>query len=425
MSQVRHYFLEKEEQEMTRQYLYTEQAHLMCPNMNFGIVCEVNSPFDLNRIRETLSLLVKGHPFLSALLGYEEDTKRYYYNITSDSQVDLIVMNENITGLYDKLVLSEYERLVSTDWKLTCEGMLKIVCWKQKNKLCTLFVFHHLLADGRAALSLVKEFAEHYVHGKLPERVDEKLISSVEDFPSGSELPFVSKLLVDYANKKWKKEKHLVSYEEYHDFASRYLQKDKVIHNICVYDEETMNTVYSICKEKGVSVNDYLIAKMFEEENTDKIIIASDLRKQLHCYSQGALGNYSTAFSVRLKVKSSDIMKIARDVHEKVRKIMKTPASLYMILQCYARLSPSLIDAAAIATLGNFESKAGRFIGTAFFGFESPMGYSITNLGKIESSSIDNAIFIPPASPAIKKIKGVLTVNGRMNICVSQRDENL
>ena len=40
---------------MTRQYLYTEQAHLMCPNMNFGIVCEVNSPFDENRIRETLS----------------------------------------------------------------------------------------------------------------------------------------------------------------------------------------------------------------------------------------------------------------------------------------------------------------------------------------------------------------------------------
>ena len=118
-------------------------------------------------------------------------------------------------------------------------------------------------------------------------------------------------------------------------------------------------------------------------------------------------------------------MIIAREVHEKVRKIMKTPASLYMILQCYARLTPSLIDAAAISTLGDFDSKVGRFIGTAFFGFERPAGYSITNLGKIESRSIDNAIFIPPASPAIKKIKGVLTVNGRMNICVSQRDENL
>lgn len=406
---------------MVRQYLYTERAHLMCPNMNFGIVCEVNSPFDENRIRYTLSLLVKAHPFLSALLGYEEDTKQYYYNITSDSQVDLIVMDKNITGLYDKLVISEYERLVSTDWNLTCEGMLKIVCWKHENKLCILFVFHHLLADGRAALSLVKEFAEYYVHGNLPESVEEKLISSVDDFPSGSELPFISKILVDSANKRWKKENHLVSYKEYHDFASKYLQKDKVIHNTFVYDKETMSTIRSLCKENKVSVNDYLTAKMFEEDKTDKVIIASDLRKQLHCYSQEALGNYSTAFSVRLKGKSSDTMVAAREVHQKIQKIIKTSASLYLILQCYARLTPSLIDAAAISTLGDFDSKAGKFIGTAFFGFGSPTGYSITNLGKIESSSIDNAIFIPPASPAIKKIKGILTVNGRMNMCVSQR----
>lgn len=406
---------------MKRQYLYTERAHLMCPNMNFGIVSEVNSPFDENRIRYTLSLLVKAHPFLSALLGYEEDTERYYYNITDESQVDLMVMDENLTGIYDKLVISEYERLVSTDWNLACEGMLKIVCWKQENKLCILFVFHHLLADGRAALSLVKEFAEYYVHGNLPERVEEKLISSVDDFPSRSQLPFVSRILVDSANKRWKKENHPVSYEEYHDFAGRYLQKDKVGHYTFAYSEEKMSAISSLCKENLVSVNDYLIAKMFEEDKTDKVIIAGDLREQLPCYSQGALGNYSTAFSVRLKVKSSDTMITARKVHEQVQKIMKTPASLYLILQCYARLTPSLLDAAAISALGDFDSKAGRFIGTAFFGFENPTGYSITNLGKIESRSIENAIFIPPASPAIKKTKGILTVNGRMNICVSQR----
>lgn len=406
---------------MKRQYLYTERAHLMCPNMNFGIISEVNIPFDENRIRYTLSLLVKAHPFLSALLGYEEDTERYYYNITDESQVDLMVMDEYITGIYDKLVISEYERLISTDWNLACEGMLKIVCWKQENKLCILFVFHHLLADGRAALSLVKEFAEYYVHGKLPERVEEKLISSVDDFPSRSQLPFVSRILVDSANKRWKKENHPVSYEEYHDFAGRYLQKDKVGHYTFVYSEEKMSAISSLCKENLVSVNDYLIAKMFEEDKTDKVIIASDLREQLTCYSQGALGNYSTAFSVRLKVKSSDTIITARAVHEQVQKIMKTPASLYLILQCYARLTPSLLDAAAISALGDFDSKAGRFIGTAFFGFENPTGYSITNLGKIESRSIENAIFIPPASPAIKKTKGILTVNGRMNICVSQR----
>lgn len=185
--------------------------------------------------------------------------------------------------------------------------MLKIVCWPQDNKICLLFVFHHLLADGRAALSLVNEFADYYVNGTMPSRAEETLISSVNDFPRDSKLPFVSRILVDY---------------------------------------------------------------------TDKIIIASDLRKRLSCYSSGALGNYSTAFSVNFKKKDCDTIIAAKEVHKLVQKIMKTPASLYLILQCYARLDPSLIA---------------------------------------------NAVFIPPASPAIKKTKGILTVNGRMNICVSER----
>ena len=48
---------------------------------------------------------------------------------------------------------------------------------------------------------------------------------------------------------------------------------------------------------------------------------------------------------------------------------------------------PELIDAVAISTLGDFESKAGTFV----------------NLGKIQSNMIAEAVFIPPASPANKK----------------------
>lgn len=406
---------------MERQYLYTERTHLMCPNMNFGIVTELNSAFDEGKIRQTLSHLVHAHPFLSALLGHEKDGNRFFYDITSESQVELIVKDETVTGLYDKSVLGEYERLVSTDWNLIREGMLKVVCWRQENKLCMLFVFHHLLADGRAALSLVSEFADCYVLGIMPQKAEEKLISSKQVFPRDSELPFISKLLVAQANKKWEKENHQVSYKEYHEFAGEYLKNDKVIHDSYVYDAEALSEIQKLCKESGVTVNDYLTAKMMGEEKTDKVIIASDLREQLSCYEKGALGNYSTAFSVRIKAKGADTISIAKEIHKKVQKIRNTSSALYLVLQCYARINLSLLDAAAISALGAFDSKAGRFIGTAFFGFDSPSSYSISNLGKIKSSSIDNAMFIPPASPAVKKIQGILTVNGRMNVCVSQR----
>ena len=406
---------------MSKQYLFTERTHLMCPNMNFGILASMNAPFDKSKIKDTVAILVKAHPFLSALLGYEEESNRYYYHITTDSQVDLLFEEETVDGIYDEKIIRKYEKLISVDWNLFREGMLKIVCWKRGEKTCLLFVFHHLLADGRAALSLAVEFADYYVSKIEPEKAIEALISSTDDFPLKSKLPLISRILVDNANKRWKKENHFVSYEYYHNFANQFLEKDRVFHHTYGYDSEKMREIKIQCENSQVSVNDYLMAKMFEEESTNKIIMACDLRNQLSCYVHKALGNYSTAFSVELRRKHTDTMMMAREVHTLIQKKLKNPASLYLVLQCFARLDPSLLDAAAISAAGFFNSKAGKFIGTAFFGLNHPSEYSITNLGKIESKSIENALFIPPASPAVKKIKGVLTVNGQMNICTSER----
>ena len=158
--------------------------------MNFGIIASVNAPLDENRIRYTVSVLVKAHPFLSALLGYEEESDKYYYDITPNPQVELLFKDKPVDGIYDESVMKEYEKLISVDWDLFKEGMLKIAFWKEGERTCLLFVFHHLLADGRAALSLVEEFADYYVNGIEPEKAVETLISS-EDFPAGSEFPLL------------------------------------------------------------------------------------------------------------------------------------------------------------------------------------------------------------------------------------------
>ena len=94
-------------------------------------------------------------------------------------------------------------------------------------------------------------------------------------------------------------------------------------------------------------------------------------------------------------------------------------AKLMLVLACYLRMTPELIDAVAIATLGNYKSKAGLFVGSKMFGYLNRCGYSITNLGKYESESITDAVFIPPASPANRKTVGVVTVNGILHTCTA------
>ena len=409
------------------QRIYTERAHLMCPNMCFGIAMAVDRPYDETSIRDAVKRLAAAHPFLNALLGYAEAENAYYYRATDRPQVELRLKGGRYDAPESALaapeIMKEYRQLTGRDWDLFEEGMLKISVWQAGTMTQFLLVFHHLLADGRGALGLAEELAECYVRGLEPKSAPETLISSVQDFPPDSRLPLISRMLVSKANRDWEKERHGVTYADYHAFANEFLRGDRVRHSIFRIGQEKLDRIRQKCHEEQVTVNDYLIAKMMQEEKTRKVIIASDLRSRLSCYREGALGNYSTAFSVEVKkvFATRNLFSLARTVHDRVAVTMARPEDLYLVLQCYAELDPGLLDAAFISCRGGFPSKAGKFIGSLFFGFEAGNGYSITNLGAIESESIADAYFIPPASPAVRKTQGILTVNGVMTICTSER----
>ena len=403
------------------QYLFTERAHLMCPHMCFGIVMAVSRPYDEARIRDTMEQLSAAHPFLNALLGYEAETNAYYYRPANRTTTQLLLGDREIDTADSPEVMDEYRRLTGKDWNLFKEGMLKAVAWRMGERTCFLLVFHHLLADGRGALGLAEELSSYYAEGIQPVPAPERLIGSVKDLPGCSQLPLISRILVNRANSAWAKEQRFVSWQEYHAFADAYLEKDAVMHTVTRIVPGELGRIVQQCHDHGVTVNDWLLAKMMLGENTGKIIMACDLRDRLAVYRKGALGNYSTAFSIEIRTKEKELFALAGKIHARVQRKLEHPSELYLILQCYASLNPGIIDASMISCRGGFPSKTGKFIGSMFFGFAKGDGHSVTNLGRIDSQSISEAFFIPPASPAIRKTWGVLTVNGTMMVCESAR----
>lgn len=394
-----------------KNYVYTERAHFMCPNMHFGIMAKIESNYDEEQLRQSIDILQKAHPFLQSLIAEEADTGRFYYQI--QDCLDIAVMVKEEVALWQQ----DYEELSVQGWNVKKECLLKIVVYPKEKEFQILFIAHHLLCDGRGLLQLVKEFAEHYADGIMPQFAPERLIQGLDDLPPNSNLPFISKLIIDNANRRWKKEGQQVMYEEYSIFEKAYIQKHKMKREILSVCNQGLKEIQTLCMQHNVTVNDWLIAKMMLEENTNKVIIAADIRNQTKCYKNGALGNYSTAFSVSVKKNGKNIISLAKRAASQVINICQHPQKEMLVLACYMHMQPELIDAVAISALGDFESKAGTFVGKNMFGYGSQNGYSITNLGKIQSRIIAEAIFIPPASPANKKIWGVLTVNDQMKIC--------
>ncbi len=403
--------------ESVKNYVYTERAHFMCPNMHFGIIEKIERCYDIEQLRQSIDTLQNAHPFLQSFIAEETGTERLYYQIQEHLDIPVIV-KENAA-----LWQQDYEEISVCGWNVKEECLLKVVVYPKKNEFQILFIAHHLLCDGRGLLQLTEEFAEHYVNGIIPPFVPERLIQRISDLPSNSDLPVISKWIVDGANRRWKKEGRRVLYEEYSAFERAYIQKHKVKREVFAVCNQELEEILTLCKQQHITVNDWLIAKMMLAENTKKVVIAADIRKQVKCYQQGAMGNYSTAFSVFVKRNGENVISLAKRAASQVAHIRQYPQKEMLVLACYIHMQPGLIDAVAISTLGDFASKAGAFVGKNMFGYGSQNGYSITNLGKMQSNTIAEAVFIPPASPANKKIWGVLTVNDRMNICIVKAPE--
>ncbi len=393
-----------------RKYLYTERAHYMCPNMHFGIVAEIGAGFDENRIIKSIDVLRSAHPLMRSLIAKEQGSSGIYYEEQSELEIPVTIKKVNDNWQTD------YEAVSSAGWNVQKEALLKVFAYPSESGTRVLFITHHLLCDGRGLLQLVREFADYYANDVKPQPVDEKLMESLNDLPDGSNLGFISKLLIKDANKKWRKEGHKVSYEEYLKFERDHDSKQDIKREIMNIDEEELDSLLDLCRENGVSLNDYLVAKMMIDESTDRVVIASDIRNKIKNYKEGALGNYATAFSVVVK-KNSEIMELAKAVDNEVKRILSKPNKEMLVLSCYFYMDSELLDAVAISTLGSFESKAGRFVGSKMFGYEKRAGHCITNLGRVESNVISEAVFIPPASPANSKAWGVLTINKKMRIC--------
>lgn len=403
---------------MKRQYVISERAHFMCPNMHFGILMEIEKDYDRNLVNETIHRMADAHPFLKCFIAYEDDTDKLYYKITENSQISFVV-KEDISSLW-----TDYKQISEQDWNVFENGLLKIYIYPQRQGMMVLFIAHHLLVDGRGLLDIAQEFANAYVGAVMPAFVEEELLESIDDLPQKSGLSGISKLLVKQANKQWEKENHTVNYEQYARFVEEYSKNHSVAYETYEVSDADMAQMVQMCKENGFSMNDLLMAHMYVKTGTEKIIIAADIRNMFSKYRKGALGNYSTAMGIHYKAKTTDVVETAKKVHKLVQKHLQKNRTLMLVLACYFEMTPTLLDVAAISALGGFESKAGRFVGGSMFGFEKPDSYSITNLGKVENDNIKSIMFIPPASPAAKLTLGVVTLNGSMKACSSRNEEN-
>lgn len=385
----------------------------MCPNMFFGMLVQIVGKYQKEKFLDCILRLSEAHPLLNSLIKYEENTTKLYYDITKKSQIQFVESQGEDTWRED------YSKVGEKEWNAFENGLLKLYVYPSENYFRILFVAHHLLGDGRCVLNLVNELVNLYVNDTKIEFKHERLIERIEDLPEKSNLTGISKYIVNRVNKQWKKDKQLVTYQEYAKFTEDFSIKNPVGHCIVRATNSKLIEMKQFCKANQITLNDLLMARLYMESGTNKITIAADIRDYLTFYQDGACGNYASAMGIVCKGKNKDVVAKSRAVHKQVKKFTENNQNLMLVLSCYLTMDRDLIDSAAISGLGGFNSKAGQFVGGSMFGYAKRDGICITNLGVVNNDQVDEMIFIPPASPSVKNTVGILTLNGRLSLCSS------
>ena len=179
----------------------------MCPNMEFGILAHICAEYSRENALEAIRVLQAAHPFLRSLIAEEPGSRKLYYQVQESLNLPLIEKSDVDSWQTD------YNELTVPGWDVRREGMLKVLLYPAGAEFDILLIAHHLLCDGRGLLQLADEFTRYYCQGSVPQPVSENLIAGLNDLPEKSGLPFVSRCVIDDANRRWDKEHHRVSHE--------------------------------------------------------------------------------------------------------------------------------------------------------------------------------------------------------------------
>lgn len=78
-----------------------------------------------------------------------------------------------------------------------------------------------------------------------------------------------------------------VLYKEYANFERNYSRIYSIEREITTVDNGKLEEIQTLCRQQGISINDYLIAEMMITEGTNKVVIAADIRNHFTVTDKG------------------------------------------------------------------------------------------------------------------------------------------
>jgi len=277
---------------------------------------------------------------------------------------------------------------------------------------------HHMMADGSGLLILVDDIMNNLAGFEVTYKPTE--VMRRRDVIRKGDLPLKTRMMLRLLNWSWAKEKRVLTWEDYYHIHETYWKDKSTYFEFTTIEAEELEALKQECKELGITVNSYLVAKIMKNYPEDHILgVPVSLRGK-----SSSISNMITSLMLEYQYDTDkSLAENALRAHQIIREGLASEPMRYHIPQFVAILDPTLMDAAVAYYVLGFDNEAARKA-SYIIGYTSKLGtdVGITNLGVLDVKQqygdyrITNMIGIPPHVSATRRVISIYTYNGKMTI---------
>ncbi len=288
----------------------------------------------------------------------------------------------------------------------------------RKDEIHLLIMAHHIFGDGYSLVLLSQDILSNLAG----ESVEYKPLNNnaQEMLPSKIKYPFSKKVGIKLLNQQWKKTGRTFTWEDYFDIHEKFWKNRQSYIEPATMSEE-LSEMKEKCKELGITINSYIVAKQLEKNPEYKIIgMPISVRG-----NNRSLSNQVTVITFNYKY-NTDISfeKNAKEIHNSLTDILNDTSKKYFIANSLSLFEPTLMDGGLMAQHAGYKNEtAEKMISIMAMDGENKTQLGVTNLGKIDfkekydSFEVHNILAIAAPMSSTNDVVCVCTFKDKINLC--------
>ena len=288
-----------------------------------------------------------------------------------------------------------------------------------------MMMVHHIAADGKAMVIVLEDILKNLAGRK----VEFKPLTSEgsELIPADKEVAFPIMALIRCLNRIWQKTGKVFTWEDYFNIHEKFWKVWESEVRFESIGREELQQIKEMCKEKGVTVNSYMMAKILKKHpEYHNVCFPISLRRENRSITNRVL-LVKTDFKYNVK---KTFWENAEKLHNITRKFIENEDKKYDMALRVRWMDPGLLDSGLMYTFCGYQNKVSKLIAELIgYSGKRKTHLTVTNLTNLEINQdygrfqVKSVAAIAPTMSAGKNVICIGTFDGKMTIAYTKMKE--